>query len=183
MTDEAAPRHDADDRQPDAPSRRRFLMATTGLAGLAVTGTLAAGGAAFVLGTEAGRGLNPDWATAAALDELPDGEPVRRIVDVIVVSGWAREVRSHAVWLLRRGSDVRAWSAVCPHEGCPIVAAEDRSGFRCRCHGSSWGLEGERLGGPTPRAMDDVDLEVSGGGVRVRPRRSRSGAADRDKRG
>lgn len=171
----------AGDRQrADSQSRRTFMGATAGLIGAAVAATLAGAGAAFVLGSEPSHDPADDatWADAGALDDLPDGEPVKRVVTVSTVAGWAAVESPRAVWLVRTGEAVRAWSAVCPHEGCPIGRAPDGSGFLCGCHGSAWTRDGDRSAGPTPRAMDALPAEIAGGRVRVRALRFKLGTPD-----
>jgi cytochrome b6-f complex iron-sulfur subunit len=56
----------------------------------------------------------------------------------------------------------------CPHLGCtvpPFNAATSQ--YKCPCHGSVYNYEGVRTGGPAPRPMDYMMLEVDGGDVLV----------------
>lgn len=52
----------------------------------------------------------------------------------------------------------------CPHLGCtvPWVPAEDQ--FHCPCHGSIYNYEGVRTGGPAPRPMDYMGLNLAPNG-------------------
>ena len=61
-----------------------------------------------------------------------------------------------------------AFSARCPHEGCQVEWREERSIYVCPCHDSSWSRDGERLGGPTRRGLDPLDVRVADGVVEVR---------------
>lgn len=54
----------------------------------------------------------------------------------------------------------RALSSYCSHEGCSVNPAG--SGFRCPCHGATFGSDGERTGGPAPRGLIQFSTEVSG---------------------
>ncbi len=56
----------------------------------------------------------------------------------------------------------------CPHLGCTVppydMAADE---FHCPCHGSIYNYEGERTGGPAPRLMDYMAVEIDNGDVLV----------------
>ena len=53
----------------------------------------------------------------------------------------------------------------CPHLGCTVppfnMAANE---FHCPCHGSIYNYEGVRTGGPAPRPMDYMAVEISSTG-------------------
>jgi cytochrome b6-f complex iron-sulfur subunit len=55
----------------------------------------------------------------------------------------------------------------CPHLGCRVQSAAGGAGFRCPCHGSTYNIRGEYLGGPAPRGMDRFRLRVQGDEVQV----------------
>lgn len=144
-----------------------------------MAGAIASVAAQFVMGGRRTRDPSSQWVLLGKVVELPDGEPVRRYVTVTRDAGWAVDGQEHAIWVLRDGGSVSAWSAECPHEGCPIVRMNNLTGFECKCHGSSWGLDGGRQGGPTPRAMDELAVDVLGDDVRVLPQRFKPGVPDR----
>ena len=56
----------------------------------------------------------------------------------------------------------------CPHLGCTVppynMAAQE---FHCPCHGSIYNYEGVRTGGPAPRPMDYMTIEVDNGDLLV----------------
>ena len=61
---------------------------------------------------------------------------------------------------------VKAFNVVCPHAGCFVTLAADRSRFVCPCHKSSFGLDGavNDPSSPSPRGLDALDVEVRDGG-------------------
>ena len=88
--------------------------------------------------------------------------------------------RVGAVWLLREGAGgdtVKALSAVCPHLGCLIERRGD--GFNCPCHVSAFARDGRALDGPSPRAMDPIEVRVRDGAVQVKWVRYRLGVSER----
>ncbi len=61
---------------------------------------------------------------------------------------------------------LQAFNVVCPHAGCFVTLAADRSRFVCPCHKSSFALDGavNDPASPSPRDMDALDVEVRDGG-------------------
>ena len=56
----------------------------------------------------------------------------------------------------------------CPHLGCTVPPYDlDAEEFHCPCHGSIYNYEGVRTGGPAPRPMDYMMVEVDGGDILV----------------
>src|SRR5205823_1952526 len=79
----------------------------------------------------------------------------------------ARDVELGAVWLVRHGEAVSAFSVVCPHLGCSVNADAGGKGFSCPCHTSAFGPDGKRASGPAPRDMDSLGVRVDDGFVMV----------------
>jgi len=72
------------------------------------------------------------------------------------------------VWLVLRSQEspganavVDAFQVVCPHLGCAVDYSSSQSQFACPCHASAFGLDGQRLSGPSPRDMDTLACRVS----------------------
>ena len=67
------------------------------------------------------------------------------------------------VLLTRTGSDVRGFSAVCPHEGCTV--APDDGQLTCPCHGSQFELSGDLKRGPARTGLTAFAVRVVDGDV------------------
>jgi cytochrome b6-f complex iron-sulfur subunit/menaquinol-cytochrome c reductase iron-sulfur subunit len=121
------------------------------------------------------------WTRAIRLDALRDGEAKRVSLIADRRDAWTveRAVELGAVWLVRSGDAVRAWSVTCPHLGCAIEQTSAPSGFACPCHDSAFDPEGRRLSGPSPRDLDPLATRVDDGIVFVEYRRFRQGIPDR----
>jgi len=70
------------------------------------------------------------------------------------------------LWLYREPEGFHAISAVCTHLGCIVDRGEDGA-FKCPCHGSAFDAEGNLTGGPAPKGLVWVELQISPEGVLV----------------
>lgn len=173
-----------DDGSP-TPARRRLLQWVTGFLGVAVSGLLGFPALRFFsypLRRETVHGGEEPIAVAE-FARLPEGVPVRAtVIAPARYDAWVRidRVALGAVWLIRRGSTVTAYSSVCPHAGCFVDFADKKSCFECPCHGSVFGLDGAVQDGPSPRPLDTLAVEVKDGKVLVRYQRFRQATSRKE---
>ena len=154
--------------------RRKFLKVTTcaigGGVGLAVAApvlTLLADPAGKVTVTTPTTPLDIGRA-----EQFRVGADPRRveIVAPIVKDAWmaARNVVLGAAWIRRTAPDkLVALSAICPHLGCAIGWDTAAGNFLCPCHDSRFSVAGDRLTGPSQRAMDELPLSVVDGRLQL----------------
>jgi Rieske Fe-S protein len=87
----------------------------------------------------------------AKLSDIPDGGGVI--------------IGDPAVVITRTGSDVRAFSSVCTHQGCQVNHVGDGK-IDCPCHGSSFdAATGKVVAGPAPTPLPAVQVTVRNGEV------------------
>jgi cytochrome b6-f complex iron-sulfur subunit len=55
----------------------------------------------------------------------------------------------------------------CVHLGCRVPWCKSSQWFECPCHGSKYNRVGEKRGGPAPRGLDRMPIEISGSHVIV----------------
>lgn len=70
------------------------------------------------------------------------------------------------VVLVRRGAELRAFSARCPHLGCRINRVEEGV-LVCPCHGSRFDSAGGLLAGPAAAGLSPLEVEAQGPGGRI----------------
>ncbi len=71
------------------------------------------------------------------------------------------------------------FSSICPHLGCRYQWVGEQKRFICPCHGSQFGIQGERVAGPAPRGLDPLPFREKDGQAQVTWIQYKSGQADR----
>ena len=72
-----------------------------------------------------------------------------------VTSTWARKA---AFFVVRDKGKLFAVSSVCTHKYCYV--APDKDGFFCKCHRSSFTIDGEVTDGPAPTSLPHYGVHV-----------------------
>lgn len=100
-------------------------------------------------------------ALAAGCSSTPPGvvPSVReaRIINAGLASNYAADgvyarFRALGFFIIRRGDQLFALSAICTHRKCRLIAEPDRS-FYCPCHGSTFDPNGHVTEGPAKRDL------------------------------
>jgi nitrite reductase/ring-hydroxylating ferredoxin subunit len=171
------------------PTRRDLYRWGTNLLGGLLALGLTVPGAAYLLdpfrrGTRRAREYRP----VSRLGELAEGVPRAFSVIETREDAWVTYPPEPigSVWLVRQPEGaavpVIAYTAECPHLGCAISLGEGGRGFVCPCHRSRFDLDGLPLNTVPPRAMDRLDVRLSGDAdpvVLVRFERFRTATGER----
>jgi cytochrome b6-f complex iron-sulfur subunit len=138
--------------EPRSTSRRgalgRLLQLTAGL-GAAGT-TLLAGCTAIV-----GRARRPG-IPVGTLDRLPPGAAIR-----------APLRGDDSVIVINVSGTLRAFLAVCTHEGCPLGWNAAQHLIRCPCHGGAYDTNGSVVSGPPPNPLTELRTVVDKGTIYI----------------
>lgn len=63
-------------------------------------------------------------------------------------------------YIIHNDDGVMALYWKCPHLGCTVPWNDGEQDFHCPCHGSIYDYNGAKIGGPAPRAMDYMGVNV-----------------------
>jgi menaquinol-cytochrome c reductase iron-sulfur subunit len=163
-------------------NRRGALQVLAAVSGAAGCAALAVPTVRFVVAPALGATGAGRWIKTVTADSLPEGEPKRVALVADRRDAWTleKDVELGAAWLLRKGTEVIAWSTVCPHLGCAVDRSATGAGFNCPCHDSAFDADGRRLTGPSPRGLDTLASKVEDGFVHVEFQRFRQGTPEKE---
>lgn len=135
--------------RPDHTLSRRSLLATAGLAAVAVGGLSACGGS----------GSNAPASGSSA-------GPVTAKTSEIKVGGGAVFAAGQAVITQPTAGEFKAFSSICTHARCPVAEVTDT--INCNCHGSKFSItDGSVVKGPATQPLPARTVTVSGDSVSV----------------
>ncbi len=176
--------HQLSDHQPEGGfstpvgSRRTFFQWVT----LAAAGVVGMGLAIPLLGSLISPAFTRRrlaWVDVGAIDELPAGRPTQLDHVTTTRDGWMEAKSRKAVWAVKHPQgEVTVFSPICTHLGCGYRWDNAENKFLCPCHGSSFGINGQVLGGPAPRPLDRLPAKVESGRLLVMYKDFKSGLAE-----
>jgi nitrite reductase/ring-hydroxylating ferredoxin subunit/uncharacterized membrane protein len=99
------------------------------------------------------------WTALAREDELQAAQPLRREAD------------GAGALLVRQHGEIYAIADRCSHRGCSLADGTLRDGtITCRCHGSTFTLDGRVVTGPATAPQPALETRVREGTIEVRRR-------------
>lgn len=108
------------------------------------------------------------WLRAAALDRVPDDEPLPVTLRVARHDGLTRIIDRTVVYLVKTGDNqVRAMHSTCTHLGCRTSYDRDKKLILCPCHGGVYDAQGQVLAGPPPAPLPTLATRIENGHVMV----------------
>lgn len=135
--------------------RRRTLVVLARATGCAALGLVCAPTLGYVALAGQSAGTEARFRSLLlGVDELEPDKPRRVRLDGDVPT---------IVWLVRRGGEVRAFAARCPHLGCSVGVTADHQSFECPCHHARFELNGARIDrahNPAPRDLDPLEVRI-----------------------
>ncbi|HET8587663.1 MAG TPA: Rieske (2Fe-2S) protein [Candidatus Limnocylindria bacterium] len=100
-----------------------------------------------------------EWTPVLEADQLQDGALA------------AATAGTTPLLLLRRGEQVHALDDRCSHRGCLLHEGTlEGNTITCRCHGSTFRLDGSIVSGPATAPQPSFDARLTGGRVEIRAR-------------
>lgn len=162
------------------PVGRRTITLAVIAGSCAIGAATAIPAAAFVAAPVSGKAGKGVWVKTLKLEQLTDGQPKRVAIVDDRRDAWTIEknVELGSVWLVKKGNEVVAYSAVCPHLGCSVNVTADGA-FACPCHTSAFDAKGKRTAGPSPRDLDALATRIEDGMVAVEFKRFRIGVPEK----
>ncbi len=158
---------------PPEADRREFLKQVgTGFLGAFITVVPVLAGLGVLLDPLRRSAGASKGAKVASLDALEvGGKPMKFAVLKDKVDAWNKtpNVPVGSVYLQRTSeNEVKAFNTICPHLGCSVDFKDDKGGYHCPCHDSTFLVDGARGdGSPSPRDLDALEVEIKDGEIWV----------------
>ena len=73
-------------------------------------------------------------------------------IDDYSADGVYSKFRDRGFFIVRKGENLFALSAICTHKNCKLIAETDRT-FYCKCHGSTFDPNGKVTHGPAKKDL------------------------------
>ena len=112
-------------------------------------------------------------ALLAACDSAVARLKGRRLVAVAPVnrvtadSAHRSTIEDQPIIVVRDGGELRAFLAVCTHEGCPLGWNATQRLIRCPCHGSAFSTAGQVVQGPAQNPLRELPTFVDRDSVSI----------------
>ncbi len=140
---------------PLVTTRRRFLDYLLGTSAAATLGAIFYPIIRFMAPPQVVEAMQSS-VVAAKLSELPPN------------SGKIFKFGSKPGLLIRTASgELKAFSAVCTHLDCIVQYRSDTKQIWCACHNGQYNLNGENIGGPPPRPLEEYSVNKRGDDIVV----------------
>src|SRR5260370_30417085 len=96
-------------------------------------------------------------AALAGRETVAKTASIERVVDAGPASGYSSDgiyasFREQGFFVIRKGKELLALSALCTHRKCKLSSEPDRT-FYCKCHGSAFDSNGKVTEGPATRDL------------------------------
>ena len=170
------------DPAPARTPRRRFLQWLSGL-GAAMAAVLVGYPSlrAFFWPTRATPSTEHWIKVVEDATQLEIGIPVRVDFAESASDAWIEAQVLNSVWIYTEdGEHFKAYNGHCTHLGCGYGYDADRKSFYCPCHHGVFDIKtGAVLGGPPPRPLDELQLEVRKDQIHVKYQDFRLGIPER----
>lgn len=123
-----------------------------------------------------------EYLPAGKVAALKEGEPVKLELYANKRDAWNRvvDVKVGSAWVMREGSEIKAYSTVCPHLGCAVDYDTDEKKFKCPCHHSTFAMDGKVEEGPAPRPLDTLEVKDDSGALAIRYERYKQGVKEKE---
>lgn len=110
------------------------------------------------------------WSDVGKVDEFGSiTAPVKRLIKVEQRDAWRKIISEKAIYVLPAPTGkLRVLSPICPHLGCSVPWNETKQQFICPCHVAVFAIDGQKISGPPPRSMDELDSKIENGMLKVR---------------
>jgi Rieske Fe-S protein len=142
-------------------SRREFVGIVTAAAGTVMGAIVGIPAIGYLIAPALTKTAADAWIPAGPLENYPTGVPTLFNFNRTKINGWEKTVNSYGVYIIRHeDGSILALSNTCTHLSCRVNWKQDAGAYICPCHDAYFDINGQKIKGPQPRALDPYETKV-----------------------
>ncbi len=148
---------------PSSPhmSRREFVSIVTAAAGTVMGAMIGIPAIGYLIAPALQKVSADAWIPAGPIANYPVGIPTLFNFNRTKVNGWEKTVNSYGVYIIQhQDGSILALSNKCTHLSCRVNWKPDASAYICPCHDAYFDINGQKVKGPQPRALDTYETKI-----------------------
>ena len=161
--------------------RRGFLKWVSAVGGGLYAGLLGVPAVRAFLSPLKAEELKENWVKVADDIAVIDlGTPTKLDFVQITNDAWVETREMNSVWVITEdGANFKAFSGQCTHLGCGYSFDKEKGTFFCPCHHGVFDVKtGAVLGGPPPRKLDELKVDIRDSAIFVNFKKYRLGVEE-----
>lgn len=138
-------------------SRRDFIKVTTGIVGGLIGAIIGLPSVFYLIDPALQEGGKEAWIPIGKFADMQVGTPYPFSFTRVQVNGWERTASSFGGYAIRKTDnpdELLILNSRCTHLACTVNWSDEAKAYLCPCHDAKFGMDGEVLDGPPPRALD-----------------------------
>lgn len=138
-------------------SRRDFIKVTTGIVGGLIGAAIGLPSVFYLIDPALQEGGKEAWIPIGKFEDMQPGTPYPFSFTRVQVNGWERTASSFGGYAIRKSDnpdELLILNSRCTHLACTVNWSDEAQAYLCPCHDAKFGMDGEVLDGPPPRALD-----------------------------
>ena len=138
-------------------SRRDFIKVTTGIVGGLIGAAIGLPSVFYLIDPALQEGGKEAWIPIGKFEDMKPGTPYPFSFTRVQVNGWERTASSFGGYAIRKSdepNDLLILNSRCTHLACTVNWSDEAQAYLCPCHDAKFGMDGDVLDGPPPRALD-----------------------------
>ena len=152
----------------DEIGRRRFLAGVIGVVAGAVATLVGLPAIGYAVSPGLKNQSRSQWLPLGPVAGLTPGKPTGFPFSREIKDGWTESIQTGVAFAVTHdGQNVKVFSNICTHLGCWVTWHEDRQMFISPCHNGLFSIDGEVLGGPPPRPLDQFQTKIENGQLQI----------------
>ncbi len=142
-------------------SRREFVSIVTAAAGTVMGAIIGIPAIGYLIAPALQKVTAEAWIPVGPVSNFQVGVPSLFNFNRTTISGWVQTVNSYGVYIVKQqDGSLLALSNKCTHLSCRVNWKQEDSAYVCPCHDAWFAINGDKIKGPQPRALDKYEAKI-----------------------